>query len=228
MLYNASMFTSYVICKGNDNSRQANLETILNRLEISEFDRTQVSPGDSGTIGIDRVKDLIRSLNLKPLKSQTKAAVIYQAHKMTRESQNALLKTLEEPPENTVVVLVCENESQLLPTIVSRCLIMNTDSGAQGDIGDLADIDNLLKMPPGVLVKHLETVYTDKAGIEVFIHKLLYQLNSQLSAGAQISVLQTDMKTYIKLTHNLITTLKYLGNNVHPKLALESAFLRLK
>lgn len=75
-------------------------------------------------IEISQIRDLIEKLQLRPSLAPFKAAIIDQAHLMNSESQNALLKTLEEPLGNTVIVLVADNASRLMSTIVSRCEVI--------------------------------------------------------------------------------------------------------
>jgi DNA polymerase-3 subunit delta' len=79
-----------------------------------------VSP-ENGTIKIDRVRDLCRSLSYPPYESAMRVVIIEDIHAMTTEAANSLLKTLEEPPMNNLLILTSESSRQLLPTIVSRC-----------------------------------------------------------------------------------------------------------
>ncbi|WP_457621766.1 DNA polymerase III subunit [Persephonella sp.] len=78
-----------------------------------------VSPENEKEIKIDQIRDIINFLKLKT--KNGKVVIIEKAEKMNRESSNALLKTLEEPPENTLIILTTSNQNALLPTIVSRC-----------------------------------------------------------------------------------------------------------
>ena len=77
--------------------------------------------GSAARIKIDQVRGLIRALALAPYEGAFKFGIVDGADKMTVEAANCLLKTLEEPPPNTVLVLLCEGDSTLLPTIISRC-----------------------------------------------------------------------------------------------------------
>ncbi len=70
---------------------------------------------------IKTIRQLIHWLALKPHSSPRKLAIIYQAEAMTVEAANALLKTLEEPPKDSVLILQAQNLDQILPTIASRC-----------------------------------------------------------------------------------------------------------
>lgn len=72
-------------------------------------------------ITVDQVRDLIGALQLTNSISQRKAAVIHPAEAMHASAANALLKTLEDPPGDAVMILVASNPSRLPPTIRSRC-----------------------------------------------------------------------------------------------------------
>lgn len=74
-------------------------------------------------IKIEQMRELIHWLQLKPMASQIKIAVIEQADTMTTEAANAILKTLEEPPPNSLIFLTTFNEQKIIPTIKSRCHI---------------------------------------------------------------------------------------------------------
>jgi DNA polymerase III subunit delta' len=72
-------------------------------------------------IGVDRARDVKRFTQLQPVRGRLKIAVIDDAHMLTVAAQNALLKTLEEPPARSLVILVANNADALLPTVRSRC-----------------------------------------------------------------------------------------------------------
>ena len=73
------------------------------------------------SIKTETIKQMIKSVYEKPLKSNKKIYIINNSEKMTKEAQNSLLKTLEEPPEYVVIILITENQNLLLNTIKSRC-----------------------------------------------------------------------------------------------------------
>lgn len=78
-------------------------------------------PEDKHTIGIDLVRDLIADLSLTSYAGGGKVAVIEPANLMTRDAANSLLKTLEEPPGDTLLILVADRPGRLPATIFSRC-----------------------------------------------------------------------------------------------------------
>jgi len=78
----------------------------------------------SGEIKIDMVRDLRHLLNLKAYELRKKVCIIDGADRMTPEAANALLKVLEEPPPDTVLILIAEATANVLPTILSRCRLV--------------------------------------------------------------------------------------------------------
>lgn len=74
-------------------------------------------------ITIDQIRDeILNNVNEKPIISNKKVYVINNADKMTEQAQNALLKTLEEPPKFVSIILIASNDNLILPTIKSRCV----------------------------------------------------------------------------------------------------------
>ncbi len=87
-------------------------------------DVVTVSPEGKASIGVDKIRSLIREVYIKPSICRYKVFLIEQAHLLTPEAQNALLKVVEEPPEYAVFLLLCSNLSLLLPTIRSRVVTL--------------------------------------------------------------------------------------------------------
>ncbi len=76
---------------------------------------------EGAQIHIDQVRELERELSVKPLEASRKVAVIDEAESMNETAANAFLKTLEEPPPGSCIILVAAGAEGLLPTIASRC-----------------------------------------------------------------------------------------------------------
>lgn len=83
--------------------------------------RSDFTNTPSRDIRIEQVRKLQERLAFRALESQYKVTLIITAHAMNQNAQNALLKTLEEPPKDTVLILVSSAPDKLLPTIRSRC-----------------------------------------------------------------------------------------------------------
>lgn len=78
------------------------------------------------TISVDDIRAQVNNdVGIKPYSGPHKVYIINEAEKMTVQAQNAILKTLEEPPEYAVILLLTTNVNSLLPTILSRCVVLN-------------------------------------------------------------------------------------------------------
>ena len=80
---------------------------------------------DGNSIKIEQIRNLQKEIQEKPIISNKKVYIIDDADLMTKEAQNCLLKTLEEPPEFAIIILIGSNENAFLPTIKSRCMILH-------------------------------------------------------------------------------------------------------
>ncbi|MDE7299609.1 MAG: AAA family ATPase, partial [Lachnospiraceae bacterium] len=78
---------------------------------------------EKATLGVDDIRtQLNNDIAVKPYSGRYKIYIIDEAEKMTEAAQNALLKTIEEPPEYAVILLLTNNIDAFLPTILSRCV----------------------------------------------------------------------------------------------------------
>jgi len=92
---------------------------------LSHADLALVPPFiKDGSLGVDQVREAQRILSRTPMLGRYRVSVFPGFDAATEEAQNALLKTLEEPPAHAVLILTAENPEQLLPTIVSRCEVV--------------------------------------------------------------------------------------------------------
>lgn len=77
------------------------------------------------TVGIDDIREqLIEDIQIRPYESRYKIYIVDEASKMTPQAQNAILKTIEEPPAYAIILLLADNPEALLPTISSRCVTL--------------------------------------------------------------------------------------------------------
>ncbi len=86
-----------------------------------------------GNITAEECNDIMRKLNLKSFESDYKVLILWMPEYLGKEG-NKLLKLIEEPPPNTLFILVAENEEQILPTILSRCQLVKVPSLENNDI----------------------------------------------------------------------------------------------
>lgn len=95
-------------------------------LSDNQPDIIRVTHEKPGTISVDDIRAQVNNdVAIKPYSSRYKVYIINEAEKMTPQAQNAILKTLEEPPEYAVILLLVSNLNTLLPTILSRCVVLN-------------------------------------------------------------------------------------------------------
>lgn len=94
-----------------------------------------VSHAKPASIGVDDVRDQINNdIQIKPYSSKYKIYIVDEAEKLTAQAQNALLKTIEEPPAYGIVMLLTNNSEALLPTIRSRCVTFHLKPVRQSQI----------------------------------------------------------------------------------------------
>lgn len=93
------------------------------RMEMTDLSVVQSDP-DSNTLKIEQVRELQHTLSLSPYQAHYRIAMLLRLEEATVAAQNALLKTLEEPPQKAILLLTADAVENLLPTIVSRCEVL--------------------------------------------------------------------------------------------------------
>lgn len=89
--------------------------------------------------GVNDIRKLIDEINTKPYEGDTKVIIIKNSENITPEGQNALLKTLEEPPDNVIIILLVEFIDSILQTIQSRCTVLRFGRVSLKEIMDFLD-----------------------------------------------------------------------------------------
>ena len=137
---------AYIICGGNEDSRHVYItETIkeifctgdgehpcgacisCRKIQNGNMEDLIQIQREGSSIKVKQIEELVSALSNKPFTTRN-VAVINDAGAMTPESQNKLLKSLEEPAPGTVIILSCDSLSALYPTIRSRCIMINLGS----------------------------------------------------------------------------------------------------
>ena len=103
--------------------------------------------GPGGQVRIEQVRSLATELSLLPVEAGARVAIVEAAHRLNEDAQNALLKTLEEPPSGVTIVLCADDEERLLPTVRSRCARIRLGPVSTREIEALLD-DLALADPP--------------------------------------------------------------------------------
>ncbi len=121
----------------------------------------------SRRISVAEIRDLEHTLQLAAPAGETKVGVIVDADRMNEQAENAFLKTLEEPPDRTLLLLLTTRPQRLLPTILSRCVQVKLSGGRAlgADGGDelVAQLNKVAARGFGdpVTALHLKSVFTD-------------------------------------------------------------------
>ncbi len=119
----ARAFAYFLLCAHKKNNRACGQCSACYLLRAETHSDIQLIEGDgaSGSIKVDRMREVIEWTEGSPQLGASKVVIIKDAEKMNPASSNALLKTLEEPPGNTVFILVSSYSALLPATIRSRC-----------------------------------------------------------------------------------------------------------
>ncbi|WP_296646032.1 DNA polymerase III subunit [Romboutsia sp. 13368] len=138
---------------------------------------------DGNSIKIAQIRNLQTDIIIKPHKNY-KIYIINQADSMTIEAQNALLKTLEEPPEYAIIILITSNKEALLDTIKSRCEIIKFLPIS------ILDLNNYL-INKGIDKNRAQLLSTFARGS---IEKAI-----ELSESADFAIMRDEIQTYIEI-----------------------------
>jgi DNA polymerase-3 subunit delta' len=96
-----------------------------------------LEPGDTGSIKVDQVREAIDRSAYRPFEGRRRVVIVDEADALMPEAQNALLKTLEEPPSASVFVLITNRPDVLLPTVLSRCQRLRFGPLTAGEVADV-------------------------------------------------------------------------------------------
>lgn len=124
--YIAKIFAMALQCERDGIEPCQECHSCRQALSDNQPDIIRVTHEKPGSIGVDDIRAQINGdITIKPYSSPRKIYIVNEAEKMTVQAQNALLKTLEEPPAYAVILLLTSNVNAFLPTILSRCVVLN-------------------------------------------------------------------------------------------------------
>ena len=119
----AHAFALTLLCEKGGSQPCMNCHACKQVLSGNHPDLIHVTHEKPGSIGVDDIREQINdTIMIRPYSSYYKVYIVDDAEKMTIQAQNALLKTIEEPPSYAVIILLTINEDLFLPTILSRCV----------------------------------------------------------------------------------------------------------
>jgi len=140
-----------------------------------------VEPAKEGSrLGIDKVRELIKNVSLKPYEGRTKVYIIEGAGTLTSEASNAFLKTLEEPPSDSVIIFITDNAEGLLPTISSRCQTLKFFSLGADDVCGILEKKHGID---GIRSKILSRISSGSCGVALKINEKKFFEKRELVLG---------------------------------------------
>ena len=145
----AKEFAKGILCL-NDDKYCNNCKSCLEFDGNNNPDFYIVEP-EGNNIKIEQIRELQKKVQEKPIIATKKVYLIDNADLMTKEAQNALLKTLEEPPEFVTIILIGENDNAFLNTIKSRCMILHFNYISDTDIKKYLEKNYDMKITPKML-----------------------------------------------------------------------------
>lgn len=221
----------YLFYNGSTEEMKKTAFDFATHLNTDPFDILYVVPRETkAEISIDQIRELKKHLSLSPYNSIYKFAIIDGAETMSQEASDALLKTLEEPQGNTILILITQIPDSLSKTILSRLQeirfkLISLDKAAKDFINQ--EHINLLKKPLNDIYKYIEKITKDNKenksnNLEIFtiLNSWLFWfrkklINSEYGAEETLEAIKE-----VKKTKDLI-----LNTNVNQRLALENLIL---
>jgi DNA polymerase-3 subunit gamma/tau len=172
--------------------------------------------------GIDQVRELRETIKYKPLKGKYKVIIIDEVHMLTNEAFNALLKTLEEPPPNTVFILATTEFHKVLPTVVSRSIALdfrripfveikkqlrNISDEEQIEVSDWA-LSRISEVSEGSLRDSLSileqiSLYDDKKIKDETLNNILGLIDEEVIGDIFSFILEKDKKKVFEATRKI-------------------------
>jgi DNA polymerase III delta prime subunit len=224
--------TSLLITSSDKNTRELYIQSFCTEKGIDSLDLYILNENLEDkkvkktltSIGIQDIKRFQENLFFKPLRSKLKLSVIHDAHLLTTEAQNALLKVLEEPPAHTQIILTTENVHNLLGTILSRCQIKDLPTLekeiTEDDTHIFTTIDTL--STPKIL-ELAETLSGDKEKALEWLKNGIYATHKVILRNNQDSLTTINLIKQLQDSYNVIKT-----TNVNARLVFEHLFFSLR
>ncbi|MFZ5845384.1 MAG: hypothetical protein ACOY0S_02845 [Patescibacteria group bacterium] len=226
---------AFLITGGNHTLRNAAIQQLLAEWKVGPFDQIKLAP-EGPSIGIGQIRNLEKQLWLMPYASPFTVGIIAEAQSLTLEAQQALLKTLEEPPGHVRLILATESYEILTPTIISRCQIINL-GGSGNKLSQEGDqipktLEKILSGSCGHRLQISETLSPDRETALNWTEHAIARFREALLSAYGLSVFNprpqlplTPQKT-AGLLRGLLVARRQLLANVNPRLVLDHFFLQ--
>ena len=215
------MSKSIIISSQSTEFIDSQIHQIIDKLKCfpSDILKIDVEPTLS-SIGIKKMLELKSWTMTKPYNGKYKIAFILQAHLLTTEAQNSILKLLEEPNKGTYIVLVTQNHQLLLPTIISRCqLNIDNSKNKPSNTVNIAEFQSFSIIDKFTYLNGIEKEENKKDIIDNFLRSLLEYYRQKL--------LETTDREIINKILLINETKKMITAKVSSRNALENLIIQL-
>lgn len=191
------------------------------------------------SIGIEDVRSLQKYISLKPYQEDKKIVLIKEAQNLTVEAQNALLKTLEEPPETVHIILTVRDSGELIPTIISRCHVIDLGSqkspaASEEDEKNLLELlQKIISSTSGARLKIVEGegITKDRTSAIKWLDKLTFALRNYLVSKylspKSLNPYPLNPLNIALILQQISQAKKYLETNCNIKLVIDNFLLNL-
>ena len=131
----AKEFARGILCTNENQKHCGNCKSCIEFVNRNNPDYYEIGlQDDENSIKIETIRQMQKKVQELPIVSERKVYIIDDSETLTKEAQNCLLKTLEEPPEFVTIILIVSNENKILNTIKSRCLKIYFDNLSEEEI----------------------------------------------------------------------------------------------
>lgn len=215
---------TFLVASSNSIFIESEIKKITGVFNIAPVNLIDISPVTS--IGIADVKKITHNLTLKPFGGGERVVIIRDMEKATLEAGNALLKILEEPPENNIIILVTVNINKLLPTIVSRCQIISDNNKTGNKSSDLSKtkifLKQILNSSAGERIILNQKIASREEAIQLLSDLLLVLEELLRTPDKEIGI---TLKETAELITKVSTAKYYLERYINFKATLDVLFL---
>lgn len=208
---------SLLLVHKNRDIIQQEILFLCEKEHIVNFDRIILDQKE--TVGIEAIRTFQKPLFLTPLKGEKKMGIIYNADMMTVDAQNALLKTLEEPPPHCMLILAAQDVQSFLPTILSRVTIRYIEKKLQEPESSQINFPSLSIGEKLTLAQNLAK---NKEEAILFLENYILYVRNQLITANENQERKKIIFLLRQLQKSYIATKK---TNANLRLLLESTFL---
>ena len=131
----AKAFAATLQCESGESEACGKCKSCIKMASGNHPDIITVTHEKPNIISVDEIREqVVDSICVKPYESKYKIYIIPDAQLLNAQAQNALLKTIEEPPEYGIIILLTSNLNKMLETVISRCIVLNTKPVRERDM----------------------------------------------------------------------------------------------